>query len=227
MTDQTKQLTNLDPRIRDFQDQLRASYDQQNRTVMPGQILFVGSSLMEIFPIEKFQAEQDLGLSKHIYNRGVRATTTADLLAHMDPLIFDLQPSKIFINIGSNDIGFNVPTATFLANYDQILTQIHAQLPATTVYLMAYYPLNTTADFGEEKGEHTQLYRYRSNAALVAADTQVQALAAKHGDAYINANAGLTDDHGDLRAELTFDGAHLLPAGFQIVLANLLPYLKS
>ena len=138
MTDQTKQLTNLDPRIRDFQDQLRASYDQQNRTVTPGQILFVGSSLMEIFPIEKFQAEQDLGLSKHIYNRGVRATTTADLLAHMDPLIFDLQPSKIFINIGSNDIGFNVPTATFLANYDQILTQIHAQLPATTVYLMAY-----------------------------------------------------------------------------------------
>jgi len=48
---------------------------------------------MEIFPIEKIQ--QGLGLDKLIYNRGVRATTTADLLKHMDLCIFDLAPSKI------------------------------------------------------------------------------------------------------------------------------------
>ncbi|WP_221771884.1 GDSL-type esterase/lipase family protein [Listeria booriae] len=94
---------------------------------------------MEIFPIEKFQQEQDLGLDKIIYNRGVRVTTTADLLEHMDTLIFDLAPSKIFINIGSNDIGFNVPENVFLANYDTILQQIKEKLPDTIVYVMAYY----------------------------------------------------------------------------------------
>ncbi|MBC2179617.1 hypothetical protein HCJ82_05575 [Listeria booriae] len=92
---------------------------------------------MEIFPIEKFQQEQDLGLDKIIYNRGARATTTADLLEHMDTLIFDLAPSKIFINIGSNDIGFNVPENVFLANYETILKQIKEKLPDTVVYIMS------------------------------------------------------------------------------------------
>ncbi len=46
------------------------------------------------------------------FNRGVR--TTANLLNHMDTLIFHLAPSKIFINIG-----FNIPEDIFLANYDE------------------------------------------------------------------------------------------------------------
>lgn len=225
MTDKTTALTNLNPKITAFQDQLRATYARENQTAKPDQILFVGSSLMEIFPIEKFQQTQNLGLSHHIYNRGVRATTTADLLAHMDVLIFDLHPSKIFINIGSNDLGFNVPTATFLANYDQILQQIHDRLPATEVYVMAYYPINTTAQFGEAPAEHDQFYQHRSNAGLHQASQQVQQLAAKHGDHFINVNAGLTDSTGNLKADLTFDGAHLLPAGYQVVLTNLIPYL--
>ncbi|GFH40407.1 hypothetical protein [Pseudolactococcus insecticola] len=77
MTEQTRELTNLDPRIREFQDQIRAKYAQENLQAEKGQIDFVGSSLMEIFPIEKMQV--GLGLDLKIYNRGVRATTTADL----------------------------------------------------------------------------------------------------------------------------------------------------
>ncbi|WP_149023756.1 hypothetical protein [Listeria riparia] len=113
MSDKTAQFTNMSPNIIKFQNDIRAKYATANQAAKKGQILFVGSSLMEIFPIEKFQQEQDLGLDKIIYNRGVRATTTADLLEHMDTLIFDLMPSKIFMNIGSNDIGFNVPEKLF------------------------------------------------------------------------------------------------------------------
>lgn len=43
------------------------------------------------------------GLDKVIYNRGIGGTTTDDFLAEIDTVLFDLRPSKIFINIGSND----------------------------------------------------------------------------------------------------------------------------
>lgn len=226
MTNKTTELTNLHPDILKFQNDLRARYASENKSIKSGQILFVGSSLMEIFPIERFQQEQQLGLDKIIYNRGVRATTTADLLAHMETLVFDLHPSKIFMNIGTNDIGFNVPKEDYLNNYAKILEQIHERLPKTTIYLMAYYPINVSTSFGEDHHEHSALYQHRSNALYAAASADVAKLAREHNAEFINVNAGLTDDNGDLRADLTFDGAHMLPQGFQIVLENMMSYLK-
>lgn len=221
MSDKTVKLTNMSPDITKFQNDIRAKYAIANQTAKKGQILFVGSSLMEIFPIEKFQQEQDLGLEKIIYTRGAWATTTTDLLEHMDTLIFDLAPSTIFINIGSNDIGFNVPENVFLANYETILQQIKEKLPDTVVYVMAYYPINTVDDFGEKESEHSQLYEHRSNGLNAAASDKVGKLAQKNGYEFINVNAGLMDSSGNLRKELTFDGAHMVPNGYEIVLENM------
>ncbi len=170
---------------------------------------------MEFFPIEKMQKDHDLGLNKIIYNRGVRATTTADLLQHTDTLIFDLVPSKIFINIGSNDVGFIVPEKIFLENYDNILKRIKEKLPDSKVFVMAYYPMSGTGtDFDD-----------RSNSDLQKANEKVRQLAEENGYQFINVNEGLADSEGHLRSDLTFDGVHMLPAGFEIVLKNLMPYL--
>ncbi|MFC4653203.1 SGNH/GDSL hydrolase family protein [Lactococcus nasutitermitis] len=225
MSEQTQALTPLNPQLTAFQDKIRTDYTEANKTAKKGQILFVGSSLMEIFPIEKWEEEGKVTFDKYIYNRGVRATTTADLLAHIDTLIFDLAPSKIFINIGSNDIGFGVPEATRLANYDEILQKIKEKLPDCDVYPMAYYPMNTSADFGNSDTEQHSLYDTRNNATFTKASEKVAALAQKYNYQFINVNAGLTDENGNLRAELTFDGAHMYPAGYEIVLENMKKYL--
>jgi lysophospholipase L1-like esterase len=226
MSDQTISLTNMNPAIEQFKNSLREQYAHQNQTAEKGQIVFVGSSLMEIFPIEKMQKERDLGINKTIYNRGIRATTTAELLTAMDVCIFDLEPSKIFINIGTNDIGFGVPEEIFLTNYDEILRQIHVRLPDTHVFVMAYYPVNPVADFGEPQAEHDSLFASRNNRVLEKANHQVRQLAERYGNKFINVNAGLADDDGNLRKELTFDGAHMLPNGYEIVLKNMVKYLK-
>lgn len=46
-----------------------AAYREKNQTVLPGQVLFAGSSLMEMFPIEDFI--QAYGLPFRVYNRGI------------------------------------------------------------------------------------------------------------------------------------------------------------
>ncbi|AYF99750.1 SGNH/GDSL hydrolase family protein [Lactococcus allomyrinae] len=225
MTEQTKSLT-LNPQLEAFQNNLLASYAKANKTALKGQILFVGSSLMEILPIEQWETAGKVSFGKYIYNRAVRATTTAFLLAHIDTQIFDLAPSKIFINIGTNDIGFQVPEAEFLANYDEILSQIAEKLPDCEVYVMRYYPINTV-DFGSDDEDEQTLFATRSNQAFQAASDKIAKLAEKHDFHFINVNGNLADDNGNLKKELTFDGAHLLPAGYEIVLKNLESYIKA
>jgi lysophospholipase L1-like esterase len=223
MSEQSQELTNRYPGIEKLQNDIRARFAKENKTAKKGQIVFAGSSLMEIFPIEKMQ--HGLGLDKLIYNRGIRATTTADLLKAMDLCIFDLAPSKVFINIGSNDIGFKVPESTFLANYDEILRLIKEKLPETQVFVMAYFPFNSVADFGESEAEHESFFATRNNEVFKSASGKAAHLAQKYNYEFINVNDGLADSDGNLRKELTFDGSHMLPEGYEIVLGNMKKYL--
>ena len=180
---------------------------------------------MEIFPIEKWEEEGKVEFSHYIYNRAVRATTTAFLLEHIDSQIFNLEPSKIFINIGTNDIGFEVPEDEFLTNYDKIMSEIADKLPDTEVYVMRYYPINTV-DFGQDTDEKT-LFETRSNEKFQTASDKIDKIAQKHNFHFIDVNAGLSDENGNLKKELTIDGAHLNPAGYEIVLENLKKYLEA
>ena len=67
-----------------------------------------------------------------------------ELLEAIDVCATDLRPSKIFINIGTNDLSDrSIPVSELMENYDRIISEIEARLPDTTVYLMAYYPVNT------------------------------------------------------------------------------------
>lgn len=224
MSKETKALT-INPQLAAFQEELLKSYDKANLSAKKGQTLFVGSSLMEIFPIEKWEEAGEVTFSHYIYNRAVRATTISFLLEHIESQIFNLEPSKIFINIGTNDIGFEIPEEEFLNNYDQILSQIESKLPQTQVYVMRYYPINTV-DFGQDSDEKT-LFETRSNEKFQKASDKIKKLADNHHFHFIDVNDGLSDENGNLKKELTFDGAHLNPAGYQLVLENLKVYLEE
>lgn len=222
MSKETKSLT-LNPELAAFQASLITKYEKANETVRRGQTVFVGSSLMEIFPIEQWEESGEVAFDQYVYNRAVRATTTAFLLAHIDTQIFDLAPSKIFINIGTNDIGFGVPEEELLANEREIFRQIAQRLPGCETYALRYYPINTV-DFRNDEDERT-LFATRSNAAFQAASDKIEVLTREFGFHFIDVNAGLADESGNLRKELTFDGAHLNPDGYRVVLANLAPHL--
>lgn len=67
-----------------------------------GGILFAGSSLMEQFPV--CELAMDAGITRPVYNRGIGGTTTDDFLREIDTVLLDLEPLKVFLNIGTNDM---------------------------------------------------------------------------------------------------------------------------
>ena len=68
-----------------------------------------------------------------IYNRGISGLNTDEFLQHIHPLLLDLQPSKVFINIGTNDMTEETYGDQWFqhltANIRQILEQTQAVLP--------------------------------------------------------------------------------------------------
>ncbi|MGZ7445488.1 GDSL-type esterase/lipase family protein [Paenibacillus sp. TH7-28] len=217
----------ISPEPYDEKKEKLRKYKILNAFARKGETVLAGSSLMEFFPINELQ--QTLKGRYCIYNRGIAGYVTAELLEPqaMETCIFELEPSKLFINIGTNDISApEYRLERLIANYDEILTRIKTRLPDCQVYVMAYYPVNAEAEFPfVPKETMEEIFRRRTNAAIWEANLAVQQLAINHGYEYIDVNDGLTDAQGSLKAEFAVDGIHMLANGYAVVLRNLLKYL--
>ncbi len=184
-----------------------ARYDHLNKTAVPGQILFAGSSLMEQFPVHEFQL--GAGLSSIIYNRGVGGFTTAEMLEHMETCVYALKPARIFLNIGTNDMNpADYRKEELMARYEKMVQEILARLPGVQLTLLAYYPVNHDA------APDDSWFFYRTNERIHEANEAIEALAEKYHLGFLDLNAPLTDENGNLKAEFTIDGVHMYPNGY-------------
>jgi len=213
------------PEVYDEKKEKVRKFNILNQLALKGQTVLAGSSLMEFFPINEMQMMLETRYC--IYNRGIAGYVTADLLASMEACIFDLEPSKLFINIGTNDISApDYRLEHLLANYDEILTQVARRLPDCRVYIMAYYPVNAKAEFPfVPKASMEEVFQRRTNEAIREANRAIERLAAKHNYTFIDVNEGLTDEEGNLNADFSSDGIHMYANGYAVIMNNLLPYL--
>ncbi len=194
------------------------NFRSQNAYIQKGKTLFTGSSLMEQFPVAEFCQNEGLPA---VYNRGIGGYTTDEFLAAIGPMLLDLEPAKLFINIGTNDIR-SMPNgedwlAHLSANYRRICEIIREKLPETKVYMMAYYPVNPERD--------SPILQVRTNEAVARANEMVRALASEFDFQYIDVNDGLKDSRGNLQIEHTQDGIHFDAAAYRTVFERLKRYL--
>ena len=187
-------------------------YRKMNESVKKGSVLFAGSSLMEMFPIEQFATDDKLPVT--VYNRGIGGFITDELINVIDVCILDLEPSKLFINIGTNDLSdTRIAMSTVMKNYEYILRETTKRVPDVKIYLMAYYPVNPEAATEETR----ECLKIRSDEKIAAANEEVKKLADKLGAKYIDVNAPLKDEKGKLKAEYTYEGIHIKEEGYKAI----------
>lgn len=197
-------------------------YREENKTVKYGQTVFTGSSLMEMFPINKLLEEHND--STIIYNRGIGGFVSHELLEVVNVCAIDLKPSKVFINIGTNDLSDSrIPISELMENYDKIISEIEAKLPEAIIYLMAYYPVNYEAAAENMK----ECLKIRNNEKILTANAEVKRLAEKHGQRYIDINKNLMDEQGRLKAEYTIEGLHINEDGYRAVYDDIMVYVRE
>lgn len=197
-------------------------YRKMNETAEKGKIVFAGSSLMEMFPIEQFVEEDQLNVT--VYNRGIGGFVTGELLANINTCIIDLEPSKLFINIGTNDLSNpQLPIPEIMDNYRKILAEVKSRIPGIEIYLMAYYPVNYDVATDEMK----QCLKIRTNDKIRRANQQVSLLAQQYNVNYIDINAPLLDKNGNLKADYTIEGMHINEQGYRAVYPLLKKYITG
>lgn len=205
-----------------MQEFRRLCYRDLNPLVKKGATLFTGSSLMEGFPINELCMTH--GNHTVIYNRGIAGLTTDTFLECIHDVLLDLQPSRVFINIGTNDIGRTDNwEQTLECNYRRILQAALNGIPGVEITLMEYYPVNEDVIKAHPLPDGRILPR--TNEKVSRANEIVRSLASELGLNCVNVNEGLTDGSGQLRAELTGDGIHMYGMGYEIVYQNMKQYL--
>ena len=201
------------PAWRIEKEHLVERYREENKAAEKGQVLFAGSSLMEMFPVQDWAAELGPNAPR-VYNRGVGGYRTDDMLPLLDTLVTDLAPRRLFINIGTNDLSdASVTIDALIGRYDRILSIIEERVPGIEIILMAYYPINYDAADESMKA----CLRIRTNERIREANRAVEALAARHHQHYMDFNAPLTDEKGRLKAEYTIEGMHIKPEGYRAI----------
>ncbi|RPD40890.1 GDSL-type esterase/lipase family protein [Chitinophaga barathri] len=179
-----------------YQDRMKL-YNQLND--QPADILFLGNSITE-------RGEwQELLPGRKVANRGIGGDNTFGVLARLDGVI-QQQPKKIFLLIGINDIGRSLPTEVSLNNYRRILTRLTQGLPKTKIIVQCVLPLN------EAKLPYAYL---KGKAHMVKAMNEgIVKLAEEFSLTYLNLHELFADEKGELKADYTKDGIHLLPGAY-------------
>jgi hypothetical protein len=116
------------------QDKLRVFAELNNKATKGG-IIFAGDSITEGFTLPEF-FPRDLPL----YNRGIGGITSKQLLDDIDTHITGLAPSKVFILIGTNDLGGDVSPEEIATNIREICKTV--TMIDSKVFLISVFPVN-------------------------------------------------------------------------------------
>jgi lysophospholipase L1-like esterase len=123
----------------DFSKAFKAGMDRRAGIfeIMPartnGCIEFAGGSIME-------DCEwSELFKNPKIINRGIDGNTTVDVLSRMNELTRH-KPAKVFLEIGTSDLGNGVPADTIAGNIGKIVQLFLKANPKTELYILSILP---------------------------------------------------------------------------------------
>jgi lysophospholipase L1-like esterase len=169
--------------------------------IVNGKIIFLGNSITEMGNWKKVLNDTT------VINRGIGGDITFGVLKRLKD-ITDRQPSKLFMLLGINDIGKDIPDAVIADNYLKIVKEIHLKCPQTKIYVQSILPVNSTLPrFPQhyDKQEHVL-----SVNKLLKANAQVG------NYTYVDIAHLFMDANQRLESKLTYEGLHLKPDAYVI-----------
>jgi len=189
------------------QAKIQKNYRDLNQlAVKEPAIIFIGDSIVEYFPLHEL-----LQSPKTLVNRGIRGYKTDLLLENLDAHLFGQALDKVFLLIGTNDIGKEMAQAETLANLEAVIQEISRDYPLAQIQLLSVLPVN-------EQEQYKGTVYIRTNKKIQALNRAYQELAqAYYQVSYVDVYSSLLDEVGQLAEAYTTDGLHLSVAGYRIL----------
>lgn len=192
--DQWKMAT-AQPTYQQWQDLLA----QEARSIATGQgnnqlTIIVGDSLSLWIPPEW------LSRDRFWLNQSISGETSAQILQRL-PTFAATRPDTIHVMAGVNDIKQGASDEAVITNLQLIMRRLHQQHPQARIVMYSILP--------------TRLPRIPSD-RIRQVNQQIAVVAARQGVDYVDLQPEFTDAQGNLDRDLTTDGVHLNPQGYQV-----------
>jgi len=203
--------------IRDnYQRRVSVWYETANHFPDNG-IVFIGDSHTEYFELHEYFPDFP------VLNRGIYGDTTYGVKKRLDESAFMLNPSKVFLLIGANDVNkTSDKNEVIVENIKDIVRQLKTVTPNTTVYVQSLYPVNRNG----KNSSRISIFKL-TNKRLSAINLLLESFCSSEGIIYIDMFSQLVDEKGQLREEFSIEGLHLNEAGYRFVAEVLRPYVEN
>lgn len=171
------------------------------------QVIIVGDSIIESFDLIKFFPDLT------IYNHGIRGDETPDLLDSIFRRAIKYKPRKLFISIGTNDIGSSHSNVKDIYNnIVSIVNEVKTRSKDTEIHLVSVIPVNTA-----NKSFIVREYvDSRDNFDINLLNYYLKNYARKNKLKFVDITKGLKNNLDQLNIEYTTDGLHLNENGYQV-----------
>ena len=168
-------------------------------------VIFLGDSITNRCEWSELFGNQD------IKNRGINGDNTYGILKRLDQ-ITNLQPQKIFIMIGINDIIAKEKIDSIIYKYRLILRGIKQSIPGTQVFVQSVLPVNN------------RLKMIADNNDVITLNKKIKTLSEEFNYKYIDLYSVFSTNN-QLTELYTNDGIHLNGIGYLTWKQALLEYV--
>ena len=180
-----------DQRVKEFADQ----------PIQPGRIIFLGNSITEMGNWPELLGDST------VINRGIGGDVTFGVLRRLNDVIVR-KPSKLFLLIGINDIGKDIPVRVIAGNIRKIISRIKAGSPETSIYLQSVLPVNPKVQGFPQ--------HYNKEPQVISLNKLLRIVALREKCHFVNLFPLFLNQHKRMNRKYTIEGLHLKPSGYQV-----------
>jgi len=167
--------------------------------------ILAGDSLSLWFP-ERLLPKNQLWL-----NQGISGETSQGLIRRLG-LWKGIEPQRIFVMIGINDLLKGTDSANVLKNNQAIVRQLRQTHPEADIILQSVLPHSGDRATWEGRAKLARI----PNQQILQFNRKLAAIAKAEKVHYLDLNPLFADEQGLMRKELTTDGLHLNPQGYLV-----------
>jgi len=179
-----------------------------SRDFEKNQIVLIGDCL-----IENLNIDNDFP-NLTIYNNGISGDTSLLLLKSLYKRAIKYKPSKLFLSVGSNDMGFeDMNVKDIYSNIISIVEEIKRRSKDTEIHILSIVPVNP-ANMDNIAREYVGV---RNNFDINMLNYYLKNYARKNHLKFVDITKYLKNDFDQLKIEYTIDGFHLNDLGYSIV----------
>ncbi|MBA2117776.1 SGNH/GDSL hydrolase family protein [Bremerella alba] len=184
-----------------------AKKDQQN-PVKPGGVVFVGSSSIRMWDLDKSFPKLN-GL-----NRGFGGSRLEDSVYYADKIILPYKPRTVVVYAGDNDVAAKYTPERIREDFQEFVSTIREELPSTKILYIAVKP---------SLSRWKMIKEVRETNKLIA-----QECAKTDNCEFIDIDAPMLGEDGKPRPELfKKDGLHMTDEGYAVWAKEIQPHLQD